>query len=212
MSIIIILGIILFSNIRGFSQNFQTTDNLIMEKIAEIEFRNAYQSKRQSIFKWETEKEYPEIVRCFLDSDIAKRNYIFDEHDLSICSLKLNPESYILQENNVVLSNAYYINGNTPDTTAMFGIGAVDNEQIYYASPDYDCDQHLWCRWYSFIDGKVSILAEIEDKTFEYDLVFFYDLPSFFADNRGYYYIVVQKNPNIYHNVDEKIFYKISLK
>ncbi len=212
MSIIIIIGIILFSNIWGFSQNFQTTDNLIMEKIAEIEFRNTYQSKRQSIFKWKTEKEYPEIVRHFLDSDIGRRNYIFDEHDLSICCLKLNPESYILQENNVVLSNAYYINGNTPDTTAMFGLGDVDNEQIYYASPDYDCDQHLWCRWYSFIDGKVSILAEIEDKTFEYDLAIFYDLPSFFADNRGYYYIVVQKNPNIYHNVDEKIFYKISLK
>lgn len=207
---IIILCIMLLSNIWGFSQNFQITDNLIMEKIAEIEFRNAYQSKRQSIFKWKPEKEYPKIVRHFLDSDIGRRNYIFDGQDLII--LKLNPESYILKETVEVLSNAYYINGNTPDTTAMFGLGDVDNEQIYYASPDYDCDQHLWCRWYSFIDGKVSILAEIEDKTFEYDLAIFYDLPSFFADNRGYYYIVVQKNPNIYHNVDEKIFYKISLK
>ena len=93
----------------------------------------------------------------------------------------------------------------------MFGVGDVDNEQIYYASPDYDCDQHLWCRWYTFTDGKVSILAEIEDKTFEYDLAD-YDLPPFFADNRGSYYIVVQKKPNIYNNVDEKTFYKISLK
>ena len=59
----------------------------------------------------------------------------------------------------------------------MFGVGDVDNEQIYYASPDYDCDQHLWCRWYTFIDGKVSILAEIEDKTFEYDLADYIYLP-----------------------------------
>ena len=150
-------------------------------------------------------------LRQFLDSNIARRNYIFDEQGLSIRCLKLNSEAYILQETNDVLSNAYYINGCTPDITAMFGVGDVDNEQIYYASPDYDCDQHLWCRWYTFIDGKVSILAEIEDKTFEYDLAD-YDLPSFFADNRGSYYIVVQKNPNIYNNVDEKNFYKISLK
>ena len=150
-------------------------------------------------------------LRQFLDSDIARRNYIFDEQGLSIRCLKLNSEAYILQETNDVLSNAYYINGYTTDITAMFGVGDVDNEQIYYATPDYDCDQHLWCRWYTFIDGKVSILAEIEDKTFEYDLAD-YDLPSFFADNRGSYYIVVQKNPNIYNNVDEKTFYKISLK
>ena len=116
-------------------------------------------------------------LRQFLDSDIARRNYIFDEQGLSIRCLKLNSESYILQETKDVLSNAYYINGCTPDITAMFGVGDVDNEQIYYASPDYDCDQHLWCRWYTFIDGKVSILAEIEDKTFEYDLANYIYLP-----------------------------------
>ena len=206
---IAILCIILLSNIWGFSQNFRTSDNMIIEKITEIEFRNAYQSKRQSIYKWKTEKEYPKTMRYFLDSDIARRNYIFDNQGLSIRCVKLNSESYILQETKDVLSNAYYINGYTTDITAMFGVGDVDNEQIYYATPDYD--QHLWCRWYTFTDGKVSILAEIEDKTFEYDLAD-YDLPPFFADNRGYYYIVVHKNPNIYNDVDEKTFYKISLK
>ena len=49
---IIILCMIVFSNISGFSQNFHITDNLIIEKIAEIEFRNAYQSKYKSVFKW----------------------------------------------------------------------------------------------------------------------------------------------------------------
>ncbi len=216
---IIILCMIVFSNISGFSQNFHITDNLIMEKIAEIEFRNAYQSKYKSVFKWKYKgREHHRVVRDFLDSEMAKKNNVFDElsetKNFSIRCLKLNSKcpdkSYVLQETKDVLSKAYYMKGETPDNTVMFGVGDVDNDQIYYATPDYDCDQHLWCRWYSFSDGKVSILAEIEDKSFEYDLAD-YDLPSFFADNRGFYYLVVNKNPNIYNNVGEKMFYRIRL-
>lgn len=206
---IIFLCIVMFSSISGLSQNFQTFDNLMVEQITEKEFRDAYQNKHKSVFKW---KSVNWINRHF---GIARKIYTheeFSETDLSnIRFIKIKSKSYLLQEAEPVLSNAYYMKGEVLDTIAMFGIGDVDNNQIYYASPDYDCDQHLWCRWYSFSEGKVSILAELEDKSFEYDLAN-YDLPSFFADNRGYYYIVVNKNPNIYNDVGEKTFYKIKLK
>lgn len=74
---IIILCMIVFSNISGFSQNFHITDNLIMEKIAEIEFRNAYQSKYKSVFKWKYKgREHHRVVRDFLDSEMAKKNNV----------------------------------------------------------------------------------------------------------------------------------------
>lgn len=209
MRTIIILCIVIFSNITGFSQNFYTSDNLIMERVAESEFRNAYQAKHKSVYKW---KHVNWINKHF---GIGRRIYAHDEFsetDMSnILLLKLKSKSYVLQKIEPVLSKAYYMKGATLGTIEMFGIGNVDNDQIYYASPDYDCDHHLWCRWYSFADGKVSILAELEDKSFEYDLAD-YDLPAFFADNRGCYYIVINKNPNIHNNVCEKTFYKIRLK
>lgn len=211
---IFVFLMIIFSITLGFSQNFYTTDNLTMEKIAEIEFQNAYQSRHKSVFKWKHKgKEYHRIVKDFLDSDIAKNNSVYDRSNIRCLRLKSKclDKAYILQETGPVASKAYYMKGETPDNIVMFGIGDVTNDQIYYATPDYDCDQHLWCRWYSFTDDKVSLLAEIEDEAFEYDLAD-YDLPSFFADNRGYYYIVVNKNPNIYNNVGEKKFYKIRLK
>ncbi len=199
----------MFSSILGYAQNFHTSDNLLIEKIAEIEFRNAFQNKRKSVLKW---KNADWIIK---HSGITRKVYAHDEFSETEISnmrlLKLKSKSYILQEIKPVLSKAYYMNGETLDTTVMFGIGGVDNNQIYYANPDYDCDQHLWCRWYSFAEGKVSILAELEDKSFECDFAE-YDLSSFFADNRGYYYIVINKNPNIYNNVGEKKFYKIRLK
>lgn len=193
MRTIVFLCIVMFSSISGLSQNIHTSDNLIIEEIAEMEFRDAYQNKRKSVYKWKSGDEFLGIART------------------NTRLIKLKSKSYILQETEPVLSKAYYMKGETLDTKAMFGIGDVDNDQIYYASPDYDCDQHLWCRWYSFTEGKVSILAELEDKSYEYDLAE-YDLPSFFADNRGFYYIVINKNPNMYVNVDEKMFYKIRLK
>lgn len=190
---IITLVILMFSSISGLSQNIHTSDNLIIEEIAEMEFRDAYQNKRKRVYKWKSGDEFLGIART------------------NTRLIKLKSKSYILQETEPVLSQAYYMKGEALDTIAMFGIGDVDNDQIYYASPDYDCDQHLWCRWYSFTEGKVSILAEAEDKSYEYDLAE-YDLPSFFADNRGFYYIVINKNPNMYVNVDEKRFYNIRLK
>lgn len=206
---IVFLCIVMFSSISGLSQDIHTSDNLVMEQIAEIEFRDAYQNKRKSVYKW---RSGDWIVK---HSDIARKIHAYDEflgiNKTNTRLIKLKSKSYILQETEPVLSQAYYMRGEALDTIAMFGIGDVDNDQIYYASPDYDCDQHLWCRWYSFTDGKVSILAELEDKSFEYDLAN-YDLPSFFADNRGFYYIVINKNPNMYVNVDEKRFYKIRLK
>lgn len=206
---VIFLCIVVFPSISGLSQNIYTSDNITMEKIAEMEFRYAYQNKRKSVYMW---KNGDWIIK---HSGITRKVYAheeFSETDLSnMRFIKIKSKSYLLQEAKPVLSETYYMKGETIDRTAMFGIGDIDNDQIYYASPDYDCDQHLWCRWYSFTDGKVSILAELEDKSFEYDLAN-YDLPSFFADNRGYYYIVINKNPNIYDNIEEKTFYKIKLK
>ena len=206
---IVFLCIVMFSSISGLSQDIHTSDNLVMEQIAEIEFRDAYQNKRKSVYKW---RSGDWIVK---HSDIARKINAYDEflgiNKTNTRLIKLKSKSYILQETEPVLSQAYYMKGEALDTIAMFGIGDVDNDQIYYASPDYDCDQHLWCRWYSFSEGKVGIFAELEDKSFEYDLAE-YDLPSFFADNRGFYYIVINKNPNMYVNVDEKRFYKIRLK
>lgn len=179
-----------------------------MEQIEEKEFRNAYHSKNTSVFKWKNRtwinKHFGKSLRVYVHQELSET----DKSKLRITKLK--SKAYILQETEPVLSHAYYIKGDTIDTTEMFGIGDVDNDQIYYATPDYDCDQHLWCRWYSFSNGKVCIIAELEDKSFEYVLAD-YDIPSFFADNRGYYYIVVDKNPNIYDNVDEKKFYKICM-
>ena len=225
--------------ISGFSQKFTATDNLVFEEISETEFRRAYQTKNKNVFRWKKKgRQYKRTVTTFLDTDMAKRNVLIKPKDqreparlglarkrrmksnlvsdeTCIRCLKLksgNPDNaYILQEIAPVCSNAYYIKGESPDSTAMFGIGNVDNMQIYYACPDFDCDQHVWCRWYSFANGKVRILAELEETSFDYDFAD-YDLPSFFADNKGAYYMAMNKNPNIFSDVGPKIFYVIKLK
>ena len=120
--------------------------------------------------------------------------------------------SYLVIEERPVLSNAYYMNGKTVYEMKMFGLGVIDNNQIFFAIPDFDCDQHLWCRWYSFTDNKLNLLAELEDKSFEYDSAIFYDIPCFFADNKGHYYIVICKNPNISEDDGVRLFYEIQIK
>ena len=146
----------MFSSISGLSQDIHTSANLVMEQIAEIEFRDAYQNKRKSVYKW---RSGDWIVK---HSDIARKINAYDEflgiNKTNTRLIKLKSKSYILQETEPVLSQAYYMKGEALDTIAMFGIGDVDNDQIYYASPDYDCDQHLWCRWYSFTEGKAAMI------------------------------------------------------
>ena len=165
--------------IGGYSQNFYTTNNIVLEEIPETEYRSSYQSKSKSVSKWKNKgRKYKRIVKGFLDSDIARELYISEESaetgKLNIRIKKLKSkrydESYIIQETATVGSKAYYMKWAIPDTMAMFGIGDIDNEQIYYACPDYDCDQHVWCRWYSFADGRVSIAAELKDKFIEAEL------------------------------------------
>ena len=213
-----ILCIMMLFWIGGYSQNFYTTNNIVLEEIPETEYRSSYQSKSKSVSKWKNKgRKYKRIVKGFLDSDIARELYISEESaetgKLNIRIKKLKSkrydESYIIQETATVGSKAYYMKWAIPDTMAMFGIGDIDNEQIYYACPDYDCDQHVWCRWYSFADGRVSIAAELKDTSFEYDFAD-YDLPSFFADNKGRYYLAINRNPNIYKDVGGKTFYKIN--
>lgn len=182
-----------------------------MEEISETEFRSAYMNRDNNSHKWINRgKKYNRVIKHFLSSDIAK--YDAYEYDLRCLKIKSNliTTSYLVQDTAAHICNAYYLNGKSTDATVMFGIGDIDNDHIYYASPDYDCDQHLWCRWYSFTDGKISILAELEDKSFEYDLAE-YELPSFFADNKGSYYIVINKNPNIFNDIGVKTYYKIQL-
>lgn len=132
---------------------------------------------------------------------------------MDIRCLKLNSNCRILQETAEVLSKAYFMNGDIPDTLIMFGIGDVDNNQIYFACPDFDCEQHVWCRWYSFAGGKVAILAELEDRSFDYDFGYD-DLPYIFADNKGHYYLAALTNPNIYPYPECHVtkFYRITLR
>ena len=219
MKSIIILFILVVTSISGFSQNFYTTYNLILKEITESDFRHAYKCKQKSNFKWKTKgKEYKKVLKYFLNSnDAAKKLYnskLVNDYNIDISYIKLKSKCketlYLIQEKAEVNSQAYLFKDEIPDTTAMFGIGDIDNQQIYYAYPDYDCDQHLWCRWYSLDDGKVVILAELKDISYEYDLAIYYDISPFFADNFGSYYIAIINNPNFY-NINKIIFYKVSL-
>ena len=217
---VILLCLVLLISAVVFSQEFYTTDNLILKQITELEYRNAYENKAPSKYKWiEQGRKFNRILKRFAKSDPAKDRYLFDKvtppDNPVIRCLKLKSKSwrssYVVKEIGEVLSNAYYINGKTVYTMEMFGLGVVDNNQIYFATPDYDCDDHLWFRWYSFTDNKLNLLAELEDNSFEYDSAVFYDIPCFFADNKGHYYIVFYKNPNIYSDHGDHIFYEIQI-
>lgn len=211
----------ILSFICGFSQDFCVTNNMEIQEITETEYRNAYKSRVKNKYKWIREgKEYKRIINRFLDSDTTREFYTYDliknANSLDIRCLKLKSkcmeESYILQETAPVGSKAYYLKGTITDPTTMFGVGNINNDKIYYASPDFDCDQHVWCRWYTFVGGKVNVLAELEEMSFEYDFANYYDLPFFFADNKGFYYIIIHKNPNIFNDVGIKLCYKIRIK
>lgn len=208
---------IMFLGTLAFSQNFYTTDNIVLREISETEYRNAYEHREKNIYKWKSEgRKYDRVLSKFSSTDIAKKNHFPAGEWVGLCCLKpkfkYQKKTYLIREWTLVSSNAYYMVGEIPDTTIMFDRGDIDNGRIYYTCPDYDRDHHLHCRWYSFVGNKVNLIAEIEDRSLEYDMAeWAYDLPIMFADNRGHYYIVFIKNPNIYEDDGNKWFYEIQL-
>lgn len=223
---VLILCLVLFIRTATFSQEFFATDNLVLKQITESEYRNAYESITPNKYKSiDNGKKHDRLLKRFLKNSIrdlgdSLRFDVLRATDdpffrvgMYFYKIKSNfwRSSYLVIEERPVLSNAYYMNGKTVYEMKMFGLGVVDNNQIYFAIPDFDCDQHLWCRWYSFTDNKLNLLAELEDNSFEYDSAIFYDIPCFFADNKGHYYIVFCKNPNIYNNSGDHFFYEIQI-
>ena len=223
---VFILCLALFISTVVYSQEFYTTDNLVLKQITESEYRNAYENKVPNKYKRiENSKKCDRILKRFIKNarrelgdshlfdDLRETDDPFGRVDIYFYKIKSKfwKSSYLAIEDRPVLSHTYYMNGKTVYEMKKFGLGDLDNNQIYFAAPDFDCDQHLWFRWYSFTDNKLNLLAELEDNSFEYDSAVFYDIPCFFADNKGHYYIVFYKNPNIYSDHGDHIFYEIQI-
>lgn len=223
---VLIICLVLFISTVAFSQEFYATDNLVLKQITESEYRNAYETITPNKYeRIEKGKKYDRLLKRFLKNairnlgdshrfdDLRETDDPFGRVDMYFYKVKSKfwKSSYLVIEERPVLSNAFYMNGKTVYEMKKFGLGDLDNNQIYFAAPDFDCDQHLWFRWYSFNDNKLNLLAELEDNSFEYDSAVFYDIPCFFADNKGHYYIVFYKNPNIYSDHGDHIFYEIQI-
>ena len=92
MKSIIILFIVVVTSISGFSQNFYTTDNLILKEITESDFRHAYKCRQKSNFKWKNNgKEYKKVLKYFLNfNDEANKCYNpINDYNINISYIKL---------------------------------------------------------------------------------------------------------------------------
>lgn len=223
MKRIIFICILLSVGMLGYSQDFHISEGISLEEISETEYRSAFKGKKKDKYKWTSSgKDFNRTVTCFLASDLAENasctanaNYWSYRRikDVEIRCLKLNSNSRILQETSRSFSKSYYMNGTTLDMTTMFSIGNVDNNRVYFACRDLEWTRNVWCRWYSFAGGKVTILAELEDRSFDYDFGYD-DLPYIFADNKGHYYLAALTNPNTYPYPECHVtkFYRITLR
>ena len=209
----IILTILLFvvSSLAN-AQEFKCSDNLRIEQITEDSYNKACK-KCKSPYKLIVKgKKYNHIRSILLSSNIGKHLYelwdstYIDESFLGYYEFPtVNGKNVlVLETQEPIVMRAYLMDSSLRiDTMSMFGCGELCADGIYYSREVFDCDDIVWCRWYSIKDGFVKTVAELKENTFEYEIP--YDTTSLFTYSNAYYLTILHK---LNH---EKKYYKIYL-
>lgn len=180
------------------AQTFVGSNNIEITEISQAQIEHAFNTKDKPIYKFRHRgQKVRNAIKCYMSTKKGKdRNVLLGGYESNQLScVVFENKSYIIQEQLPVGSVAYFMSDEiTVDTLEMFGNGEVDNNGIYYASPDFDCDEFVWCRWYGLKDKEVKLTAELKDVSFEYIIPLWDDrmkFPCLFSDNRGLYYLTI---------------------
>lgn len=194
------------------AQEFKCSDNLRIEQITEDSYNKSCK-KCKSPYKLIVKgKKYNHIRSILLSSNIGKHLYelwdstYIDESFLGYYEFPtVNGKNVlVLETQEPIVLRAYLMDSSLRiDTMSMFGCGELCANGIYYSRELFDCDDIVWCRWYSIKDGFVKTVAELKENTFEYEIP--YDTTSLFTYSNAYYLTILHK---LNH---EKKYYKIYL-
>jgi len=209
----IILTILLFVvSSLAKAQEFKCSDNLRIEQITEDSYNKACKKCKLPYKLIVKGKKYNHIRSILLSSNIGKHLYelwdstYIDESFLGYYEFPtVNGKNVlVLETQEPIVLRAYLMDSSLRiDTMSMFGCGELCADGIYYSREVFDCDDIVWCRWYSIKDGFVKTVAELKENTFEYEIP--YDTTSLFTYSNAYYLTILHK---LNH---EKKYYKIYL-
>ena len=194
------------------AQEFKYSDNLRIEQITEENYNKASQKSKSHYKMIYKGKKYKHIRSILLSSNIGKHLYelwdstYIDESFLGYYEFPtVNGKNVlVLETQEPIVLRAYLMDSSLRiDTISMFGCGELCANGIYYSRELFDCDDIVWCRWYSIKDGYVKTVAELKENTFEYEIP--YDTTSLFTYSNAYYLTILHK---LNH---EKKYYKIYL-
>ena len=194
------------------AQEFKCSDNLRIEQITEDSYNKACKKCKLPYKLIVKGKKYNHIRSILLSSNIGKHLYelwdstYIDESFLGYYEFPtVNGKNVlVLETQEPIVLRAYLMDSSLRiDTMSMFGCGELCADGIYYSREVFDCDDIVWCRWYSIKDGFVKTVAELKENTFEYEIP--YDTTSLFTYSNAYYLTILHK---LNH---EKKYYKIYL-
>ena len=190
----------LFNASMLYAQNFTSHGIANMEVISREDYIQAHKNRDVLKIKEKRKgKKAKRIFDSFLASSYGQKfldGYVYGDEVYEYLSyLPLPPDnknkllsviegipymrSYLLRENNEV------------DSVEMFGYGTLYSNLIYYSAELKDCDNGVWCKWYDVSEGKVKLLAELRDESFNYFIPLLDGLHSFFMDVKGQYYLII---------------------
>ena len=182
------------------AQEFKYSDNLRIEQITEENYNKASKKSKSHYKLIKKGKKYKHIRSIILSSNIGKHLYevwdstYIDESFLGYYEFPtVNGNNVlVLETQEPIVLRAYLMDSSLRiDTMSMFGCGELCANGIYYSRELFDCDDIVWCRWYSIKDGYVKTVAELKDNSFEYEIP--YDTTSLFTYSNAYYLTILHK-------------------
>lgn len=194
------------------AQEFKCSDNLRIEQITEDTYNKACKKSKSPYKLIDKGKKYYQIRKILLSSKIGKHLYeLWDSTHIDESFLgyyefpTINGKNVLVLETQEPIEMRAYLMDSSLwiDTISMFGCGELCSNGIYYSREEYDCDDIVWCRWYSIKDGFVKTVAELKENSFEYEIP--YNTTSLFTYSNAYYLTILQKRNK------EKKYYKIVL-
>ena len=202
---LIILFVII--SISVHAQDFSIIDNIALKKIGEKEYFEAYKKRKKirlhNHIKGKVKRQIFLNFKktAFVNKWCEKWGDELEEHT-SYSRLPTdtdcNNSAYLLNIEGPIESRTYLVNDECEiDSVEMF-CGDSDVElykmKVYHiASEDFDSDEFVWCKWYLLEYGNIKQIAELKDNSYNYYIPYLEKSPSFFADNKGNFFLITAK-------------------
>ena len=194
-----------------YAQNFTSHGIANMEVISREDYIHAYKHRDELKVKKRTKgKKAKRIFESFRLSNYGQKWFEICENDIyeyiSYYALPPDNKNYIVNIDIYGASNyrSYLLRENNEvDSIEMFGLGCLTSKLVYFSAEDSDSDELVWCQWYDLKEGKVKLLADLRETTYDYYIrPISFDIPSIFADNKGFYYLRIENKSD-----ENKCFY-----